>query len=110
MPDSRHGIGAVVADGRIHIPGGGPIEGFGITANHARQSICKHQKRGCQETKHDQANVKYDKRINSESDHPTSPGPREPIFPACVLARIPGLHIDCLTLSFVDQKLFRGSH
>lgn len=31
MPFPRHGIGAAALGGRIHIPGGGPIEGFGVT-------------------------------------------------------------------------------
>jgi len=31
MPDPRHGIGAVLFSGRIHIPGGSPVEGFGVT-------------------------------------------------------------------------------
>jgi N-acetylneuraminic acid mutarotase len=34
MPAPRHGIGAAVISGRIHIPGGGPIQGFGVTAVH----------------------------------------------------------------------------
>jgi N-acetylneuraminic acid mutarotase len=34
MPTPRHGIGAAVLLGRIHIPGGGPIEGFGVTNVH----------------------------------------------------------------------------
>lgn len=34
MPTPRHGIGATVIAGRIHIPGGGPVEGFGVTAVH----------------------------------------------------------------------------
>ena len=35
MPTPRHGIGAAVRDGRrIYIPGGGPVEGFGVTGVH----------------------------------------------------------------------------
>ena len=34
MPFARHGIGAAVLDGRIHIPAGGPVEGFGVTSEH----------------------------------------------------------------------------
>jgi len=34
MPTPRHGIGAAVLAGRIHIPGGGPVEGFGVSAEH----------------------------------------------------------------------------
>jgi N-acetylneuraminic acid mutarotase len=34
MPVPRHGIGAALLNGRIHIPGGGPIEGFGVTSHH----------------------------------------------------------------------------
>lgn len=38
MPFPRHGIGSAVFGGRIHIPGGGPVEGFGATAHH--DSFC----------------------------------------------------------------------
>ncbi len=34
MPTPRHGIGAAVLAGRIHVPGGAPVEGFGVTAVH----------------------------------------------------------------------------
>jgi N-acetylneuraminic acid mutarotase len=34
MPTPRHGIGAAVQAGRIHIPGGGPIENFSVTDVH----------------------------------------------------------------------------
>ena len=34
MPTPRHGIGAATLAGRIHVPGGGPQEGFGLTAVH----------------------------------------------------------------------------
>jgi len=34
MPTPRHGIGAGVVDGVIHIPGGSPVEGFGVTDVH----------------------------------------------------------------------------
>lgn len=34
MPTARHGIGAAVITGRIHVPGGGPVEGFGVTTVH----------------------------------------------------------------------------
>ncbi len=31
MPTPRHGIGAAVVGGTIYIPGGGPVQGFGVT-------------------------------------------------------------------------------
>jgi len=34
MPHPRHGIGAAVVGGRIHVPGGGPVQGFGVTEVH----------------------------------------------------------------------------
>ena len=34
MPTPRHGIGAAVQAGLIHIPGGGPIENFSVTNAH----------------------------------------------------------------------------
>jgi N-acetylneuraminic acid mutarotase len=34
MPTPRHGIGAANLGGRIHIPAGGPVEGFGLTDVH----------------------------------------------------------------------------
>ena len=34
MPLPRHGIGAAVVGNRIHIPGGGPVEGFSQTNRH----------------------------------------------------------------------------
>lgn len=34
MALARHGIGAAVLEDRIHIPGGGPVEGFGVTDAH----------------------------------------------------------------------------
>ena len=34
MPTPRHGIGAANVGGRIHIPAGGPVEGFGVTDVH----------------------------------------------------------------------------
>jgi N-acetylneuraminic acid mutarotase len=34
MPTPRHGIGAAVVAARIHVPGGGPVEGFGVTGVH----------------------------------------------------------------------------
>jgi hypothetical protein len=34
MPTPRHGIGAVVVDGRIHIPGGATSPGLARTAVH----------------------------------------------------------------------------
>ena len=34
MPTPRHGIGAATLAGRIHVPGGGPQEGFGLTTVH----------------------------------------------------------------------------
>ncbi len=34
MPTPRHGIGAAVLAGRVHVPGGGPVEGFGVSAVH----------------------------------------------------------------------------
>ncbi len=34
MTLARHGIGAAVLDGKIHIPGGAPVEGFGVTGIH----------------------------------------------------------------------------
>lgn len=34
MPTGRHGIGAAVLAGGVHIAGGGPVEGFGVTAVH----------------------------------------------------------------------------
>jgi len=34
MAIPRHGIGAAAIDGRIHIPGGAPIEGFATTSAH----------------------------------------------------------------------------
>jgi N-acetylneuraminic acid mutarotase len=34
MPTPRHGIGAATLAGRIHVPGGGPQEGFSLTTVH----------------------------------------------------------------------------
>jgi N-acetylneuraminic acid mutarotase len=34
MPTPRHGIGAAVVDDAVYIPGGGPVEGFGVTGVH----------------------------------------------------------------------------
>ncbi len=34
MPTPRHGIGAAPFEGSIHVPGGGPVEGFGVTEVH----------------------------------------------------------------------------
>jgi N-acetylneuraminic acid mutarotase len=34
MPTPRHGIGAAVIGDEVHIPGGGPVEGFGVTGVH----------------------------------------------------------------------------
>lgn len=34
MPVPRHGIGAAVVDGRIHIPAGAEVQGFGVSARH----------------------------------------------------------------------------
>ncbi len=34
MPTPRHGIGAARVSGLIHVPGGGPVEGFGVTDVH----------------------------------------------------------------------------
>ncbi len=34
MPTPRHGIGAANLGGRIHIPAGGPVEGFGLSDVH----------------------------------------------------------------------------
>lgn len=34
MPTPRHGIGAAPVAGRIHIPGGGPVQNFGVTDVH----------------------------------------------------------------------------
>ncbi len=34
MPTPRHGIGAGVLDGRVHLPGGAPVQGFGVTGVH----------------------------------------------------------------------------
>ncbi len=34
MPTGRHGIGAAVLDDGVHIAGGGPVEGFGVTDVH----------------------------------------------------------------------------
>jgi hypothetical protein len=34
MPTPRHGIGAAVLPDGVHIPGGGPREGFGVTDVH----------------------------------------------------------------------------
>jgi N-acetylneuraminic acid mutarotase len=34
MPTPRHGIGAAIFNGRIHIPGGGPVENFSVTDVH----------------------------------------------------------------------------
>lgn len=34
LPTPVHGIGATALEGRVHIPGGGPVEGFGTTALH----------------------------------------------------------------------------
>ena len=34
MPTPRHGIGAARVSGLIHVPGGGPVEGFGVTNVH----------------------------------------------------------------------------
>ena len=34
MPTPRHGIGAAALNGRIYIPGGAPVQGFGQTAVH----------------------------------------------------------------------------
>ncbi len=34
LPTPVHGIGAAVLDGRVHVPGGGPVEGFSHTQLH----------------------------------------------------------------------------
>jgi N-acetylneuraminic acid mutarotase len=34
MPTGRHGIGAAVLDDGVHVAGGGPVEGFGVTDVH----------------------------------------------------------------------------
>ena len=34
MPTPRHGIGAAVIGDVVYIPGGGPVEGFGVTGVH----------------------------------------------------------------------------
>ena len=34
MPTPRHGIGAAVIEGRIHIPGGATMQGFGVSGHH----------------------------------------------------------------------------
>ena len=34
MPTPRHGIGAASLADRIHVPGGGPQEGFSLSAVH----------------------------------------------------------------------------
>ncbi len=37
LPDMalpRHGIGAAIVGGRLHVPGGGPIQNFSVTATH----------------------------------------------------------------------------
>jgi hypothetical protein len=34
MPVPRHGIGAATIGGRIHIPGGATVAGFGVSAVH----------------------------------------------------------------------------
>ena len=34
MPTPRPGIGAATASGIIHVPGGAPVQGFGITDVH----------------------------------------------------------------------------
>jgi N-acetylneuraminic acid mutarotase len=34
MPTPRHGIGAAVIGDEVYIPGGGPVEGFGVTGVH----------------------------------------------------------------------------
>jgi N-acetylneuraminic acid mutarotase len=34
MPTPRHGIGAAVLGGLVHVPGGGPVEGFGVSPVH----------------------------------------------------------------------------
>ena len=34
MPTPRHGIGAALLAGGIHIPGGGPIENFSVSDVH----------------------------------------------------------------------------
>ena len=34
MPTPRHGIGAAEVSGLIYVPGGGPVEGFGVTDVH----------------------------------------------------------------------------
>jgi N-acetylneuraminic acid mutarotase len=34
MPTPRHGIGAAQVSGLIHVPSGGPVEGFGVTDVH----------------------------------------------------------------------------
>ena len=34
MPTPRHGIGAARVSGLIHVPSGGPVEGFGVTDVH----------------------------------------------------------------------------
>ena len=36
LPLPVHGIGAAVINGRVHVPGGGPVEGFGVTDEHQR--------------------------------------------------------------------------
>jgi len=34
MPTPRHGIGAAVVDGQVHVPAGGPVENFSVSAVH----------------------------------------------------------------------------
>ena len=34
MPTPRHGIGAAAVEGRVHLPGGAPVQGFGVTGAH----------------------------------------------------------------------------
>jgi hypothetical protein len=34
MPTGRHGIGAAALADGVHVPGGGPVAGFGVTAVH----------------------------------------------------------------------------
>lgn len=34
MATPRHGIGAAAIEGKIYIPGGGPVQGFGVTKHH----------------------------------------------------------------------------
>ncbi len=34
MPTPRHGIGAAVVEDAVHVPGGGAVQGFGVTAVH----------------------------------------------------------------------------